>query len=397
MVFIKYLKYALPCAAMLAGLAARAATVEEMTRDVMLSSPAIDALMIGAEARSAASAVEGNLPDPEIEGEMMWPSVAGTERKWSAGIGWSLDWPGVYGARRRAARSEGEAARAEARAEAAGMIDRVRTLLVEGAYNARVLGVQREMLADSDSLLAMTQRARAGGEATLLDEQRLAIENARNRAAVAVTEKALRDIAAQINALHGTSLTAESLGELEYDLTPLPDRDMILAALRESPEARAALLRTEAAADAVGVASAERLPGLGLGYAHSYEEGVHFNGLSASVTIPLFSARGKLKAARAMEYSAMCDAMVKVRAMETETLALYDETERLALQMAELGPVFETTSHSALLRRALEGGEWSMTRYLTERTWFAEARLDYLAIQRDYWLARAAMVRYLVP
>lgn len=71
-----------------------------------------------------------------------------------------------------------------------------------------------------------------------------------------------------------------------------------------SPEVIAARAEAEAAIKEEKAASMESLPGISIGYQHAFEEGIHFNGASLGISIPLFSSRNKKKAAKAATVAA---------------------------------------------------------------------------------------------
>lgn len=76
---------------------------------------------------------------------------------------------------------------------------------------------------------------------------------------------------------------------------PLMPLDSYIDGAKSNPDFLKALADFEAAKQNVKVANAENLPSLSIGYAHEFEDGMHFNGANLGVSIPLFSARERRK------------------------------------------------------------------------------------------------------
>ena len=155
--------------------AIQAAGYEEAADSIVASNPEVRAAYATVYADGLTLDVSNNLPDPEIEGELLFPERGG-EKRWSVGVSQGFEWPGVYTARRRANRAAGAAA--EATAEVLRSSLRAEALSALADYrNARAnLNILETIAHDNDSLLRLTGRLAATGNTGRLDLNKLRIE-----------------------------------------------------------------------------------------------------------------------------------------------------------------------------------------------------------------------------
>ena len=88
-------------------IAAGANTFDDVLSEVMSNNLTGRAEAARAEAQTEGILGENTLESPEVEFSRVWNTEAGGENKWSLSVSQSFDWPGVYAARREAARTRG--------------------------------------------------------------------------------------------------------------------------------------------------------------------------------------------------------------------------------------------------------------------------------------------------
>ncbi|MDE7160697.1 MAG: TolC family protein [Muribaculaceae bacterium] len=367
-------------------------TPSSMATSIVTGAPLSDAMLIGAEAAGYALMPEANLPDPRMEGEVLG-GPAGVKPRWNAGISWELDWPGVYSARRRLAADEARALQYDAYADILSRSADVRALIIGAIHDMAAIRTLREIEADNDSMMLHLRKGVEHGQMTRLDISKLSIEQARVRSRISDLHMKLDETIATLNGEYDARLDSVTLVAMHYDSPEIAPLEIYMENLRASMSFVALRAGTQAARSAMTVARRENLPGIGVGYVHAFEDGTHFNGGSLSVSIPIFSSKGKTKAAEAALFAAEADEDVRTQA----ALRTLDERYSLAAELKKraeaLAPALLDVSQYELLHKAWLGGEWSLLRYLQERAYFLEARLDYLAIERDLQLAISELTR----
>ncbi len=357
-------------------------TPDGLADSIVMNAPLTDAAFVETYAVINALAPSSNLPDPEVEGELLG-GPAGVKARWNAGLSWSLDWPGVYAARSKEAEAESSVLRLETMAEILERTADVRALLIDCVYNTSAIKALREIEADNRRMMEYVRKGAEHGQMTLLDVRKLEIEQARVGARISELTSALDEALATLNGDYDARLDTAALAMLHYGPADLLPLDRYVDQLHRSPALQSLRAKAEAASARMSTAKRERLPGIGVGYVHAFEDGNHFNGGALSLSIPIFSSKGKMKAAETAVFAAESVASVEEEAATRALMKKYDAAIELKKRADALMPVLAGGSEAELMRKAFEGGQWSLLQYLQERAWFLEARMDFLAIERD--------------
>ena len=159
-----------------------------------------------------------------------------------------------------------------------------------------------------------------------------------------------------------------------------------------APDLTVARLQAEAAGDDVKVSRREALPRLGLGYKATYGEGSYNNGLTAGLSIPLFSNRHNVKRAQAYERAARAEAeaaVVEKRNTVNELYAKADYAARL-LQSFDIMP--DADSYVGVLVRLLESGQMNIIDYYSELDTLYQTLETRIRIEMEYRLGVARLL-----
>lgn len=323
-----------------------------------------------------------NAPDPSLEGDyMVMPE--GVDNRWSVGIGYEMEWPGVYKSRRDLGKAMRDANAADADA---GVYEKYIEILQEIGtylYAERRIDMMRNIQSATDSLHSAAVRATKGGQMSRLNLSKITLEQGRINTVIANLEAEKNGSEGNLKTLNGgydCNALLKSI-DREWVMTPTHSLDEYLAEARTNPQLHKAIAELKVAERNVGVAKAEGLPNLSIGYHHDFEDAMHFNGATLGVSIPLFSNRGKVKAAQAAQAVAEYQVTVTTDKVESEITALYEEVQLIDQALKVPMEVFASTDYNTLLLKAYKGGELSLTDYLQERSWFSEAHMDFLELQ----------------
>lgn len=362
-------------------LGAQALTPDEVASAILESSPAAEVTRKATEAAEASAGQLATLPDPEIEGEYLVARGDGANR-WGGGISWGLEWPGVYAARRGESAERAKAAQMSGKAEHIARLGEIKKLLLEYILQQKQMETLKAVSNATDSIMMLAGQAMKAGEITKLDMNKLNLEKASIAAGIAEIEEAREGTVTSLSALYGRDCS-ELLGLMtcEFPTLELPSDLVAEEAAGRSAVVMAAEAEARAAKRAGKVATAESLPGISLGYRHAFEDNTHFNGASLGISIPLFSAGKKRKAAKAEAMAAVAQAEA-VRA-ETES-ALRGNLKRLSTmkkRIEEIEPILTDGNNLSLLQKAYKGGLLTVIDYLNERNYFTNAQLDLLSLK----------------
>lgn len=341
--------------------------------------------------------------DPEVEFEYLWPSATGEKNRWSAGISQELPDFRKMAAARRVGREidslcvyQQQAARAEALYEAEKKL-----ITLVGARRDMIM--LKEIHENLDSLTAVYTRAWEKGEVTILDLNKIRIEHARASAANDEAEGSVAALTSEIIALSGGAVSAAELSDLvDYPAFTLsaadhgcrPEDGGMEMLVRNSPQFKVLEARLKVADEKFNLASKERFPRITLGYVHAYEDGNHFNGLSAGLTLPVFSRNASKETALGEKFAALSEKTLRLNEMIAGANADCARAHILERRLSMLGSAIENTNNVRLLKLALEGGEITLLEYLQETSYFIEAAREYNAARLEYALTMASLARW---
>lgn len=356
-------------------------TFETIVNQIKVNNPRMQALRAGHTAEIMQRHAENRLEATEAEFEHKWGSIAEAGTKMGVSVSQGFDWPGVYGARRRAARS---LAAAQSLSYQAGVRDlelQARTLLlqvVDANLRRRMLS---EILANLDSIHYDIHVLLDLRQVTEIDHRKVKLERIALLQQLLEAETGRSEALASLGALYGGELPPEVAELSEYPEQTLRP----LSAYVERPDPAEAALQAEAETALID-SRVERmglLPGFSVGAAMEREDGTNFFGFTLGVRLPQYGAASAAKAAelRALSARLQAEQVRRERMAELEGAHLAaTRAEQLLKDYTEaLG-----TDYPEMLMTLLNGGQITYADYLTEINFYLGARLDYLSRLLDY-------------
>lgn len=342
----------------------------------------------------AALKISSNLPDPEISAEYLF--APGSEpNRWGAELSWGLEWPGVYGARSREAKSKMAAAYKALYLKRVDRLLEIKKLLLEYILCQQRLALLEELNNNNDSIYRLSEQMARGGELTALDLNKVRLEYANIRGAQAGLMSEKSQIESSLSEIFGGNC-GEILSSLEcqFPAITLPSGDIVAQIGERSALKEQAQMELEAARAAQNVARHEALPSLSIGYKHAYEDMVHFNGPTLGISLPLFSSRGKQKAAKAAIEEAELNMETAMRSTEASVEMALRHLQLLKTQIEEIEPILKNSDHNNLLLKAYKGGTLTLVEYLTERNYFTTAASEFLDLKYQAAVAQTELMKY---
>ena len=338
---------------------------------------------------------ENNLPDPEISGEYLFAPGEEPDR-WGAEISWGVEWPGVYGARNKEAASKMTAAQKALYLKRVDKLVVIKKLLLDYILCQQRISLLEELNQNNDSIFKLAEKSARDGEMTTLDLNKIRIEYANIKAAKAILIEESATIENDISAIYGGDCSAMLKAmDCKFPEISIPSSSQLEGLGSRSAYSASMQAEVESARQSKEVMKMERLPSLSVGYKHAYEDRVHFNGPTLGVSIPLFSSRGKQKAAQA----AIAEAEFKVEAAEKSVESeAGQQLKKLILikgQLDDIEPILKNADHNATLLKAYKGGVITVVEYLVERNYFTNASSELLTLRHAAAVTQTELMKYL--
>ena len=371
----------------------QAATLDETAMNIALRNPSVMSARAGYEADLASARAENILAGPEVEGEYLFSSEGNDGNRWSVSVGQSFDWPGLYAARRRTNVFRAEAYSYLYKAELAQAAYDARLALIRWAAAEAEVKVIHTAHKNMDRMSEAVDRAFERGDVTILEVHKLRMERFATASRCAEAEAEAESARAAVKALNGGVLP-----ELPHDILAL-SRPMPLghyeAGFKEhNPSLAANSLLAKVAQSEIEVARRAALPSFSVAYTHAYEEATHFNGFSVGITLPSWSRKHSVAAAKARATAAQLDIEDYRLTTNTALIENYNKAVRLYERLSDAADTFGSDVYPELLMTALKSGKLDVVTYLTEYNQYLSAAADYQELCAEFASAVAYLTRY---
>ena len=339
---------------------------------------------------------ENTLEAPEVSFSRVWGSRKEYGNKWSLGVSQSFDWPGVYAARREAARTARSASQYMLESTLLDLRQEVRTLFIDIIHNTQLIEMQTELVDRMNQMEAYYKKAAEAGAETRLDYNKTVIER------IAV-HRELHTLEAQRSTLMSTLSTLNGGKDIDgiiaklgnaYPITRVPESIDKTVIMKRDPQYAAALAGVEAAKSMVKVEKRSRIPGFSIGYEHESEGDENFNGFSIGLTLPVWGRGHQIKASTLEAEASLMDAELALTRRVAEMNGDRKQLDTLRHIMDEYEPVVNEKSNYELLHKALKAGQITFLTYIEESNYFIVAKRDYLDTLYEYNLILTRLARY---
>lgn len=367
--------------------------IYELVDSMLSKDPSMEVILQRYRAEWLDVKAENRLEDPEISFDHFWsrPNVG---QKMNIGISQSFDWPGLYRDRKTLAERTKTYGDHMAMAETRQREYEVMTALVDVIYRYNALQMMDHVDSLSNASVEAIAEAESKGLLTKVDLgtarlERLAIKRSHRQAHQAYNDamSALESIVGHC-ACDAYWLKHAMLSEPGQ----LPDLSSCVAAASSAPVIQAAAARTSMAEAALKVARNERKPGFSLGYVYNREFGDNFHGVTAGITLPVYSRKSAVTAAQARIAESMSEADAGMRKVEPEIERLHGQLIQLREELAEYDRTLAESNLAGLLREQFESGLITKPEYYQQLTAEGALRADRYDTLYEYHSAMLQLI-----
>lgn len=337
------------------------------------------------------------LENPEVEFGYLWGNP-GTGNRIDVSIKQTFDFPSVYAYRRQVARGEQSLSASNFRAARREILLETARRCVELVYLNAMSRELQDRHTVAQKLAASYKKQLATGSATILES---------NKAQMALLslENSLADIESQraaalsnlqrLNGGQAIDFMQDSYTQ-EYAMPRVDNFEAWFDSMaRINPALEYLATQIEIGKKQVKLSTAMGLPKFSLGYkSEAVMPGEQFQGISASVSIPLWENKNNVKAARASLRAAESMAVDGKLQFYEQLRALYERTKALEKIERDFSRSYKELSSTELLGKALAAGEISIVEYFVEMSLTYSLVDQGLTTQRDLSLTRAELFSF---
>lgn len=358
-----FLTVALFCG--LAGLHAQTGSIERVLKSIEQNNRELQAGEQNTRAEKLDVRNENNLEDPSVSYSRKFGEQDGVGPEMEFAVTQGIDFPTLYVQRRQYGKLQGRALDLQQAVLRRDILLRAKELCLDLIRLNQLKALYGQRLKNAEELNALFDERFEKGDVNILEVNKVKMELMNLRATVAENDAAYRTALQNLLAMNGNM-------PLEFDETVYPlvpelrsleqVRDEVMGADYALKQAQAG---SEAARKLVKVNRHGWLPKLEVGYGREGGSDAMLNGFVVGVSVPIFSNRGKVKAARARQAGAELAQEQVAQQVEADIQSLFNEATRLraSMQAYDMGLMDKTLS---ALKQAVEAGQLSVLDYYSE-------------------------------
>ena len=358
-----FLTVALFCG--LAGLHAQTGRIGRVLKSIEQNNRELQAGEQNTRAEKLDVRNENNLEDPSVSYSRKFGEQDGVGPEMEFAVTQGIDFPTLYAQRRQYGKLQGRALDLQQAVLRRDILLRAKELCLDLIRLNQLKALYGQRLKNAEELNALFDERFEKGDVNILEVNKVKMELMNLRATVAENDAAYRTALQNLLAMNGNM-------PLEFDETVYPlvpelrsleqVRDEVMGADYALKQAQAG---SEAARKLVKVNRHGWLPKLEVGYGREGGSDAMLNGFVVGVSVPIFSNRGKVKAARARQAGAELVQEQVAQQVEADIQSLFNEATRLraSMQAYDTGLMDKTLS---ALKQAVEAGQLSVLDYYSE-------------------------------
>jgi len=333
----------------------------------------------------------GNSPDnPEVEYAYLWGDPSSLGNRIDFAITQSFDFPTAYSSRNKLSKIKRQQAGIRFSFVEQNVIINTHQLWVQAVYLNKMHLLLKKRMGNAEMIASAFQRMFEEGETNVLklNQAKLQFISLSNE---------MENI--ELDMIRNNSLITQINGGKEFLIIDsiFPEAmnielDTLIKLFQSAPQNLMYQGEVERMEQQKTVVFNQKLPKLKAGYYQETILGTKLSGVRAGITIPLWENANAVKSAEANFVYAQTDADRFWEQQEIEVRRLYEQWKRLLNQVEEMQGLINNSNNDALLFKALENGEISLTQYYYEMDFYFQTKFDLIEFQRKLHLIESELL-----
>lgn len=347
-------------------------------------------------AQKAGNRVGLNPADPEVGISYLRPNPRLSDRRLDFEISQELEFPTVYGHRRKVADQLDESLDWQYRLERNEVLSQALQIWVDWQYYHRNREVLELQMVHATQISQAFQRAFEAGEINILDRNKSKIHALNASKSFELNEIELQSALHELTSMNG----GRPIGTLPvfWPNWELPEHFEDWQAYTESQSVLLQTMQQDLSTQQAQekLARSMLLPNLHVGFMREQDIEVDFRGVTFGMSIPLWQHRNRSKQARLQTRAQESLLYHTSNQQELEQRRLFLKAKTLKTQTDELKTIVRENSSPELLRKALDMGEITLVEYLVELSMYYELMEKALQAEREYLSVQVQLRKWLL-
>ncbi len=340
-----------------------------------------------AEAQKTANKTGIYLPNPEVEFHYLWGNPEEVDNRVDLNVTQSFDFPTAYHYKSKLAEGQNKQVDWTYQQERKNVLLQARLLCVDLVYRNLLKTELNKRLKHATEMNRAYQTKFDKGDVDILELNKTRFNLLTMQKTVELNEVEITGLMAELTRLNGgIPISFELNAYSNYTLSSNFDQ-WYQTAEQNNPTLKMAEQDIETSRIQERLNRAMSLPKLSAGYMSERTTGTSLQGVSATISIPLWENKNTIKAAKAQTYalqSVQADNQMQFR----NTLqSQYNKATSLQQLLASYKETLHVTNNQTLLDKALQNGQLSLINYLAEQTLYYDVTDKLLETERDFQYA----------
>lgn len=334
------------------------------------------------------------LADPEVEFSYMWGQPSDVPNKINVGVSQSFDFATLSGAKKRVANRQNCIVESDYQQTRLAVLLEAEQTLADLTYYNALIRLYDERIAHLNNHSELLHEALQRGETNIIDVNTADLElksmTANRRMAEIERDASLSSLIR----LNGGKEIIFTNSEMCIIDTSKSFEQWYAEAEQHNPMLGSLRTAIELSKEELSLSKSEGLPSFSVGYINELVKGSNYHGVSVGLSVPLWSNRGKVKAAKASLNASQIrleDAQMQFYA---ELQSQYSRVQSLAKLAKDYNDALSRLNNKAALDKALNAGQISVIDYIQEMRLYYDVKTKLMEAQRDLAKAYASLSIY---
>jgi outer membrane protein TolC len=324
--------------------------------------------------------------NPEVEFHYLWGSPAMTGNRTDVSVKQSFEFPAVYAYRSKIAHLQSTNADLSYKSQRMYLLLSAKQVCIKLIYYNALAKEYELRLRNAEYLAKVYQIKLEKGETNVLENNKAQLSLTAIRTEVLRIEAEQTSLLAELKQLNGGKEIAYS--NTIYPVKTLPDDfDKWYTEVEiQNPVLQYLNKQVEIDRQQVKLNRSLGLPKFSAGYMSEKMTGEHFQGITVSMSVPLWENKNNVKQANAQVRATEFNLEDKKMQLYSRLKRLYFKATTLWQNAQDVRQSISLYGNEPLLKKALDTGEISLLTYLQEIEFYYEAINKVLEAERDYEL-----------
>ncbi|MBJ7882519.1 TolC family protein [Gelidibacter salicanalis] len=368
--------------------------IEELLNEIEQNNTELKGYQSYMESQQLENRSNNNLPDPQLSGYYLPFGDNATGDYTEYQLSQSFEFPTVYAARGKWNESKSQQlalANANKRQE---VLLKAKNALLELTFLQKQKAIETERKTQSKRVLDQIQKLFDAEQVGILDLNKANIAWIQEQFVVEQIDSEIQILLSKLKTFNGGNAIDGVTSELALPIKVGAVESLWQEKLTKDPLLQELKTNEAATLQKIKLEKNKILPNIALGYNYQGVSGNNYSGIYGGLSIPLWSSKNKVKAAKANYEYQQSATHVITTALYTQFQETYNRYQLMLEKYTEYQRTMGNLNSEQLLFKAYMLGEYSFMDYYLELQFYRDASDRMLQMEKDLQLLQAQLLKH---